>query len=157
MSDATNGIVKQTDTLIQNSNSTVERLIIWKASLSLIRHNFIFGVGTGDVNDGLMKEYKERNFQAGLKKHLNSHNQFFQTFIALGITGVTILVLMILFPLILSLKRRDYRYFLFIMIIALNLAFESLFETQSGIVFYAFFNTLFFCTMQKKEIRPGSV
>ena len=44
----------------ENMESNSERLVVWKAGIEVIRENLIFGVGTGDVKDVLLLEYKKR-------------------------------------------------------------------------------------------------
>ena len=45
---------------------------------------------------------------------------------------------------IISLKEKNYDYTIFLLVIILNFTTESVLETQSGIVFFSLFNTLFF-------------
>jgi O-antigen ligase len=42
------------------------------------------------------------------------------------------------------LKQKKYIYTLFLVIIIINFMTESILETQSGVIFFAFFNTIFF-------------
>ena len=51
-----------------------------------------------------------------------------------------------------SLKTKDYLYSLFLILIAINFLTESMLETQSGVVFFAVFNTLFFFQWADKNI-----
>ena len=126
------------------SESTAERLLIWKSSLSIIKHNFLFGVGTGDVKDRLMAEYKKRYISNAYLHRLNAHNQYFQTFIAIGFFGFIILIVSLVFPAFVSIKNRNILYLLFLFLISFNFLFESMLERQAGVVFYAFFNSLMF-------------
>lgn len=124
--------------------STSDRIEIWKAASVLIGKHFIFGVGTGDVKDELLKEYQNENIVEGFQKKMNAHNQYLQTFVALGLAGFLLLVLMLVLPSLIAFKDENYLYFSFLLIFALNIAVESMLETQAGVIFYAFFNTFFF-------------
>lgn len=124
--------------------STGERLLVWQASLELIGEHFLAGVGTGDVIDELVVIYNEKGITAAARDRLNTHNQFLQTQAALGIIGSLALILMLLLPLLDALRRNYYTYTLFLVIFAFNILFESMLQTQSGVIFYAFFNVLLF-------------
>jgi O-antigen ligase len=138
------------------TDGTVARVEIWKVSLELIRKNLFFGVGTGDVKDILLESYRRNGLEPVFLQKLNAHNQYFQTFIALGFFGFTLLALMLLIPAILALKHHEYLYFAFISIIAINLLFESMLENQAGVVFYAFFNVLLFAVIQQAKDKTTS-
>jgi len=132
------------DCQTENEKIKVGRMIIWSNSLELIHDHFFSGVGTGDVTDNLTDIYKEKNLKDGYDHKLNAHNQYLQTFLALGVFGFSILVLALALPAIVSLKKRDYIYFCFLIIIAFYFLIESMLERQAGVVFYAYFNALLF-------------
>jgi len=145
--------VLNTDTknLAQTRESTAERMTIWKASSEIIRDHLFFGVGTGDVKDELLKKYKEKGMGPALEQKLNAHNQYLQTFVALGLLGIFIFLSLILVPAWEAVTKGYYLYFAFILIFALNIFVESMFEVQAGIIFYAFFNSFFFLNRKKEQ------
>jgi O-antigen ligase len=144
--------ISKADSMISSSKTiqtnledgTVARVEIWKVSIGLIKQHFMFGVGTGDVKDVYMEAYQQKKLLPIIKKKLNAHNQYFQTFVTLGVIGFSLLVLFLLLPGYLSLKKGNYLYTLFLLIFAINILFESMLETQAGVVFYAFFNVFLF-------------
>lgn len=139
--------------LNQSPESTAERLAIWKASTEIIRDHWLLGVGTGDVKDALYVKYAEKSMVSALNKKLNAHCQYLQTFIALGVAGFLFLVLMLVLPGILAIRRKDNLYLVFLGIFAFNILVESMFETQAGVVFYAFFNAFLFISMSTTNQR----
>jgi O-antigen ligase len=136
------------DTIGNASRSTGERVVIWKASMEIIKNNFLFGVGTGDVKDKLMEEYRKANASNVWETKRNAHNQYVQTFIAIGITGLLLLLAIFAVPAFLSFKQGSYIYFTFLFITGISMFFESMFETQAGVVFYALFNVLLYTSYQ---------
>jgi O-antigen ligase len=130
-----------------SGSSTHERIVIWKSSLDIISAHPLFGVGTGDVKDELLKKYNENNIQSAFEQKLNSHNQYFQTFIALGLAGFLILVSLLFCPAWLSFRQGDYIYFFFLLVFGINIFVESMLEIQQGIIFYSFFNSFLFWSM----------
>jgi O-antigen ligase len=103
----------------------------------------MLGYGTGDVNDVLQSMYKGEKESEIREKKLNAHNQFLQTTLAVGLVGFMFLILPYLLLIKESLKKWDYIPLIFVFIILFNLLFESMYETQAGIVFIAFFLSLF--------------
>ena len=133
------------DSIGNSARSTGDRVLIWQSSKEIIKQNFLFGVGTGDVRDKLMEEYRRGDVIAVLKHYFNAHDQYVQTLIALGIFGLLLLVTMIIAPAIFSFRRENYIYFAFLFIVGISMFFESMLERQEGVVFYAFFNGVLFC------------
>lgn len=145
---------------VVNSGDTTEgtttgaRIEIWKIATELIKTKPIIGYGTGDVTDVLTHQYNQKGFDDFAEKHLNAHNQFLQTSIALGLIGGLTLVFMLIIPLFISYHEKHYLYIFFIILIALNFITESMLERQTGVVFYAFFNSLLYATFVDKRIKP---
>jgi hypothetical protein len=70
----------------------------------------------------------------------------------LGIAGLFILVLLFLLPGIAAWKKQDFLYLSLLLLVAVNMLTESMFETQSGVVFFAFFNALLFRTRESRTV-----
>ncbi len=130
--------IKIIEPVVIDESSNV-RVNIWKSTLSICTQNFIFGVGSGDVKDVLIQNYeKEKNINS-LKNSLNVHNQYVETLFGQGIIGLIILILIFVKALILSFKLKNKLIFIFIIIVGLNFIFESMLNTQAGVVFFSFF------------------
>ena len=117
----------------------------------MISENLLVGVGTGDAKDALMKEYTKRGMTGAIEHDLNAHNEFYQVFVAIGIIGFVLLLSNLYFPLIFAFKNGNLVYLLFLIIIILNFLPESMLETQAGVMFFAFFNSLL-CFNKSKSI-----
>lgn len=124
------------------TESNADRLFVWKSAFEMIKENWLLGAGTGDVKDALLEQYKKDKFIDAYEKKLNSHNQYLETFIGLGIIGFLVLIGMFIIPLITAIKESNYILISFLIIVAFNLLFESMFNTQAGVVFIAFFYNL---------------
>lgn len=128
-----------------------ERVLLWQIGLKVAIANLPFGVGTGDVKDALLPIYQQNNMFLEFNKQMNPHNQYLQTSIALGAMGLTALLCNIIIPLIVALRRRDFLYAMFLIIISFAFLFESILETQAGVVFYAFFNSFLWSSYKLKQ------
>jgi len=122
-----------------SGESTAVRLLIWHESVEIIKSNFWTGVGTGDANDVLQNRYKENGLTGALEHNLNTHNQFFQTTIALGAAGLLVLLVLTVGVLIYALINNQTLLILFSLIIILNFLVESMLQTQSGNLFFVGF------------------
>jgi len=125
------------------NNSTSAHYLIWKNAVGLIKQHLIFGVGIGDVHDELNKEFVKNNFKFGIEKDFNPHNQFLNTMVALGITGLILLLALFFLPAYVAWQQKNWICFFFLVIIFLNCLTESVLERQAGIIFFAFFFSLF--------------
>jgi O-antigen ligase len=122
--------------------STAMRMLIWESANAAIKDNFFIGVGTGDSKEALAKQYEKKNITYALVNKLNAHNEFYQVFISLGVIGFLVLSATLLTPLLSAFKTDDFIYVSFLLIIIFNFLSESMLETQAGVLFYAFFNSL---------------
>lgn len=129
--------------------TTGARILIWKSSLVLIYHSPVWGYGTGDVKNELVQYYEEQGFDHLVEHKLNAHNQYLQTTISLGIIGLILLLLYMYFPIFKFGLKLNLVYIGFIVIVSANFMVESMLETQAGVVFYAFFNSLLYFNRDK--------
>lgn len=128
------------------------RMYKWRYAMETIKKSPLIGTGTGDAQDELQLTYKKHDFSIAYDERYNAHNQFLQTFLELGIVGLFLLCLGFFTPLYLAVKRRRWLYVVFILVFLISCLTESMLEANKGIVFYAFFNSLFaFYFMHNEE------
>lgn len=123
----------------QTSESNAVRVLIWETTFDIIKENYALGVGTGDIKDELFKKYHERNMTGAIENKLNVHNQFLETWLGQGIPGITLLLLIFLIGIIRSLKTKDWMFLTFTLLLGFNFLFESMLNTQAGVVLFGFF------------------
>jgi len=116
-----------------------DRIILWQVSYELAKENIIFGVGTGDIKNELKKKYNKYNITDAINSEYNSHNQYLETFIGQGIIGFITLLILLGFPFIYGIRKKNYLLVSFIIIISINFLFESALNNQAGVVFFSFF------------------
>lgn len=147
-----NRVLVAAQDLLENkkNSSTHIRFIIWESGMGIIQKNWLTGVGSGDIGQALVEKYqlvtspKDYHMHTAIKNSFNAHNQYIQTFAALGIIGELTLLGCLFIPFYHSIKQRNYLYLAFIILVAFNLFPESMLERQAGITFYAFFNILLY-------------
>ncbi|MDC6350611.1 O-antigen ligase family protein [Zeaxanthinibacter sp. PT1] len=155
VSESVGKVVKNEFTLDKEARyGYATRLLSWDASLDLISENPFFGYGVGNAQAALNQKYIEKEYRFPLRDELNSHNQFFQTWIENGIFGLFLLV-----AIFLMLFKRAYSYtgtdkylaLAIVLIFFINALFESILNRFSGISFFAFLSSLIFAT--RKAIK----
>jgi len=138
-------------------NNSIEsnqaRLIMWNTSVKLIKDNFIYGTGTGDYNDELIKRNKRYQNLGVVSSELNSHNQFLNTFVQLGLIGFLVLSAIFYSYFRIAFKNRDLLIVIIGVSFLLNFLFESIIETQSGIILFCI---LFICSTSS-ELRKDTL
>ncbi len=127
---------------IEHTESDAARILVWQSDISLIKENYLYGVGTGDIKDELIKKYIASDYKEILERKLNAHNQFFQTTIGLGVVGGLVLVSLFISGIYNAIKGKKKIFLAFLIILLLNFLVESMLEVQAGVMFYAFFNSL---------------
>lgn len=133
------------------------RELIWSCSLQVIKENVFFGVGPGDTQDALQQCYKldENKNWALLYRpdfQYNAHSQYLQTFIDLGILGVFMFLATLVIPAIIAIKYNDYLLMSFVALFLLACITESMLELNKGIVFFAFFISIFLNRYNHRQI-----
>lgn len=115
------------------------RIFLWEIGIEIVRENLLLGVGTGDAHKEMNKKFDFYNFNYAKTRNLNVHNQFLETFIGIGIFSLSVLLLIFIIPLIYAIKEKNFLLLFFLIIVGFNFLFESMLNTQAGVVFFAFF------------------
>ncbi len=120
-----------------HTKNTVEhRILIDYLAIKEIVGSFPFGVGTGDYQEVLNKQYKAVNFKAGLKgTGFNTHNQYLSEFLKTGVLGGVLFILLLL-----NLWRKPKKVmgFYVLLFFSLGCLVESYLVRQHGVVILAF-------------------
>lgn len=130
------------------------RLVKWACSLEGISQHPLLGVGTGDGIDFLVSCYESRNFWGMYPQYrFNSHNQYLETWLALGVVGFGFLIAILFMGIAKGLQSKDFVRVAFLLLIATCFLTESVLERQWGVVFFAFFSSLFIFPLNNQENR----
>jgi O-antigen ligase len=134
-----------------NNKSVVQRIEFEKAALHIIKNNFWFGIGVGDLRQEYKKAYIDINSNLLEKNRLRAHNQYITFFVTFGIFGFLLSMYSILYPGIVSLKKENLLLLGFLLIMLMSMFNEDTLETQAGVTFYIVFYTLFVFAKQEKD------
>lgn len=137
-----------------NGHSFTMRLFYLKSAYHVIQNNLFFGVGTGDVQQAMNESYSNSASPLEKEWHKRPHNQFITITVALGLIGLMVFLVSLIFPIIYLHKELSFLYGIFISSAIISFLFEDTLETQIGLSFFAIFNTLFvsMAYFKKKQI-----
>lgn len=129
------------------------RLTLYKSALS-VAADHPFGVGVGDVQDELVNVYHKIGYTKAAEVRYNPHNQFLQTAVAIGWPGLIVLLTFLAGLFLHGLRMEDIPLSGLAALTGLNALFESVFEVQRGVLFFAF--SLLFLLVNRDENRVNT-
>jgi len=132
-----------------NGHSLTQRFEYWKAAYHVFKNNFLLGVGTGDVEQELNKEYERMQTKLTPEYRLRAHNQYLTFALTFGIIGFCWFLFTLFYPIIVLKKYSNLLYLSFFCVALFSFLNEDTLETQAGVTFFAFLNS--FLLFVKKE------
>jgi len=87
--------------------------------------------------------YESMHSKLDLVWRLRCHNQYLAITVAFGFIGLFVFLFYLFYPAIVLRKKLHYLYWPFFLIALLSFITEDTLETQSGVSFFIFFQTLF--------------
>jgi O-antigen ligase len=120
------------------------RWIKWKCSIKGILDSPFFGTGTGDSIDYLVSCYEKEKFWGMYPQYrFNSHNQYLELTLTLGLGALFILFYIFYRAFKTAIIRKNNLYFIFLLLVSFVCLTESFLERQWGLVFFVLFISLF--------------
>jgi O-antigen ligase len=111
------------------------RILLWTTSAQQF-FNHPMGAGTGNFDEVIGARLRARGLDEIADFEYNSHNQFLQVAVELGIVGLLSLVLMLVLLFRMGIKYKSELLVWAVLSFVFNCLFESMLQQQSGIVFY---------------------
>jgi len=139
-------IIWQLNTYIQTGNASAQsisqRIDYLKSAKHIIKENFWFGVGTGDVKDVFDKTLDKLSPKLNQENRYRVHNQYIVVFTTLGVLGFSVFLFVFFYPIFLLKIWNNYLFSIFYLIIVLSFFTDNPLETQLGVGFFAYFYCL---------------
>jgi len=111
--------------------------------LQIIKNNLLIGVGTGDIAKSFDEQYEKSNSLLKKENRLRSHNQYLSIAVTFGVIGLLWFLFTLFYPAYKMKMYSDILYLSFFFIAVFSFFTEDTLETQAGVTFYAFLNSLF--------------
>lgn len=140
--------VKSSNNMSVESNAA--RVIMWKSSIDVICSNGWMGSGTGQVKEALYEKNIELNNQGVASERLDSHCQYLNTGVELGLVGMVLLIGILVTGFRRVRNSIGLSHTIMTLAFVLTMMFESFLESQAGIVPFS----LLMCLFDQSE-EPG--
>ena len=140
-----------------NGSSIMQRYEYLKASINIISDNFLFGVGTGDLEDAFYNEFNKMNSALDYRYRYHAHNQYLGIFVGLGLFGVIVFIFGLFYPVYVLSGFKDYFFGVFFIIMLVSMFSDDTIETQSGVTMFAFFYSLLLFGRKQGDKMPAKI
>ena len=127
----------ETYTTKNETNSTNNRLQIYKCAITLVKNKPLLGYGIGKDRVALNKCYKD-NLYYLFENNFNTHNQYLSIATKVGLIGLIIFLLFLFYNFKLALRTKDKMFLSILIFYSLVFLFENVLERQNGVILFAF-------------------
>lgn len=128
------------DTIQTNDATRAER---WNCSIELIRESPWIGYGTGMEKQMLNVKYAKYKLSNSISNNFDAHNQYLAYMIKSGVFGLISFLIVLIFCLYKVIRDRNFYGLSFLLIISITALTEDVLESNKGILFFAFFASVF--------------
>ena len=118
-------------------NDSNHKMKLWTAAINA-NDNILFGNGIGDVQTALNAAYEKADLKTPLKLQYNSHNQYIQYYVGLGIIGLFAFLYLLFYYAKLFIVNKNSVGLQFILVVAILSFTECLWNRHNGVVFIVF-------------------
>lgn len=136
---------------VASGHSVVMRWVYWQNAFKIFKENMLIGIGTGDLEDAFIHEYKTQGILSE-KYYLRAHNQYITYAVSFGLIGFTWFLFFLFYPFFKLKLYKNFLYLAFFCIVLLSMVSEDTLETQVGVMFFAFFNTLLILNIKRDPL-----
>lgn len=133
-------------------NDSNHKIKLWTAAINA-NQNILLGNGIGDVQTSLNEQYEKAGLKTPLTLKYNSHNQYIQYYVGLGILGLSVFIYLLFYYTKLFIITKNSIGLQFILVVAILSFTECLWNRHNGIVFIVFMIMLLELTGRNKPIE----
>jgi hypothetical protein len=132
-------------------NSLAQRLLFWKNGSQILKNNWLYGVGTGDVQLAFDEQYEKMSYVIIKKYRLRAHNQFLTMGITFGVFGLLYFIITMISGFWVKPNAHSYLFLGAFIIMMVSMLDEDTLETQFGVTYAIFFYFLFLFHQPQQE------
>ncbi|WP_196895324.1 O-antigen ligase family protein [Aureivirga marina] len=131
-------------------NSVNIRFGIMNCATAVFSNNWLFGVGIGDAQKELNNCYTKFDTNVYTDSTYNTHNNYFHYAVITGIFGLLLFIIALIFQYRLAFSNHNVLFACFLIMVSVSFFVENVLVRNHGVVFYAFFSTLFIKLIQNE-------
>lgn len=139
-----------------NTEILEPRTARWQLALDLIKKAPLAGYGNGMEVQLLKEKYFENKLYISYLKQFNAHNQYLSFLIKTGLAGLAVYLLVLCTALLTALRKRDFLFFVFMMLVIIVSFSENILDVNKGIFFYSFFLSFFLTDHNAPVLYTGN-
>lgn len=136
-----------------SGHSLVQRIVYQKTGWQVAKKHLLTGVGTGDVQDEMNRQYLLSGINLEPEWWLRPHNQYLTILITTGIWGLLWFLAGFFYPWLTS-GKFDLITLGFILLSSISMLWEDTLETQAGVYFIVFFYVLLIFATKPEYVNP---
>lgn len=122
-----------------NGNSSTQRIVYVRTAWHIIRENFWFGVGTGDLKLAFDRQYEREHSSLLPEFRLRAHNQYVSIWLGFGLIGFLVFLFALIAPPIISGAWKSKLFVACFTIGLISFLSEDTLESQAGVSVFIFF------------------
>lgn len=126
-----------------NHQSFSQRIEFARAAITIIKKNFIFGVGTGNWKQEFSMAFKENDSKLDKSLYASSHNQYLNYMVKFGMLGFLYIMFVLIYPIVITRSYNDPYFMVFLIFMFVANFSDSNLESHMGSSFFFFFYCLF--------------
>ncbi|WP_128548056.1 O-antigen ligase family protein [Larkinella soli] len=140
------------------TNSIQMRQMIWEIDLRLLADHWLTGVGPSNLDRMLAAQYElySRLYNFPFQTY-NTHNEYLNLWLSFGLCGLLLFLAVLTVQFVRAMRWQNRLYVSLLLILSITFFTENVLARQQGIVFYAFFSSLFFLNGLYRERTSGFV
>lgn len=121
-----------------NNLSASRRLVAWQTAKVIAAQHPWVGVGTADVENAMLAQYSWRDYGLQQQNRAMTHNQYLHYLVGGGILGLSLWLVVLLWPLMQPTQRQNPYLRQFVFILGVAMFVDSLLELQIGYNLFVF-------------------
>jgi O-antigen ligase len=115
------------------------RILSWDASLTIIKKNWLAGVGEGHKDTILTGTYVEKKYVIPAQEGFNSHNQYLDFLLGGGVIALSIYLWGILWMVYKAVRSDNRVLLIFVLLFSFEAFFENLLSRHAGVLLFSVF------------------
>ena len=126
-----------------NNELMEPRIVRWKLAMKIVAEQPLIGHGNGSEKHLLRETYFEHKLYISYLNSFNAHSEYISFLIRFGLIGLLVYLYIIFYGFKLALKRYDFLFTSFLIILTVVSISENILDVNKGIFFFSFFLPFF--------------